>query len=252
MTFFAALRKEIFEQWRTYRLLICAVVLGFFGMTSPLLAKFTPEILKAVPGADAYAGLVPTPTVVDAYAQYIKNMAQFGLLLALLITMGAVAVEKERGTAAMMLVKPLSRGAFLLSKFCAISLTLFISLGLAMFLAYYYTLYLFGPTDLGAWAAMDGLLLVQFMVVVALTLLCSTLVRSQAAAAGLSVGVMLLAAIIGVAPSIAKILPGALTNWGGSIMVGTPQPAWTALWVSLGLIVAFLTAAWLIFKRQEI
>jgi ABC-type transport system involved in multi-copper enzyme maturation permease subunit len=35
-------------------------------------------------------------------------------------------------------------------------------------------------------------------------------------------------------------------------MLGAPQTAWAALWVSLGLIVAFLAAAWLIFKRQEI
>ena len=126
MSFIAELRKEILEQWRTYRLLICAVVLGFFGMTSPLLAKFTPEILKAVPGADAFSALVPTPTVIDAFTQYIKNMDQFGILLALLITMGAVAQEKDKGTAAMMLVKPLSRGAFLLAKFIAISLTLFV------------------------------------------------------------------------------------------------------------------------------
>jgi ABC-2 type transport system permease protein len=252
MSFMASLRKEILEQWRTNRLLITVVVLGVFGMLSPLMAKFTPEILKAVPGADAFAGLVPTPTVMDAFTQYIKNIEQFGILIALLITMGAVAQEKDKGTAALMLVKPLSRGGFLLSKFLAIGLTLLVSLAIAGLGAYYYTLFLFNPTDLGAWAAMNGLILVQFMVIVAITLLFSTLVRSQAAAAGLAVGVLLLSSIVGIVPSISKYLPGELTNWGGNIMVGGPLTAWPALWISLGIIVACLVTAWLIFERQEL
>ena len=252
MSFMAALRKEIKEQWRTYRLLICVVVLGLFGMTSPLMAKFTPEIIKAIPGAEVAASLIPTPTIADAFTQYIKNTNQFGILVALLITMGAVVQEKERGTAAIMLVKPLSRGAFLLSKFISISLTLVISLLVAGLGAYYYTLFLFNATDIGAWAALSGLLLVQFMVIIAITLLFSTLVRSQAAAAGLAVGVLLLSAIVGVVPTIAKYLPGQLLNWGGSIMLGQPQPAWPALWVSLGIILACLAGAWIIFDRQEL
>jgi ABC-2 type transport system permease protein len=252
MSFIAALRKEIIEQWRTYRLLICVVVLGLFGMTSPLMAKFLPELLKSIPGAEVAAAIIPTPTIADAFTQYLKNTNQFGILLALLITMGAVASEKERGTAAIMLVKPLARISFLVAKFLSINLTLLISLVIAGLGAYYYTLFLFGPTDLVAWAAVSGLLLVQFMVIIAITLLCSTLVRSQAAAAGLAVGVLLFSSIISAVPVIAKLLPGQLLAWSGSILLGSPQPAWNALWVSLGIILACLTAAWIIFDKQEL
>ena len=252
MSFIAALRKEIIEQWRTYRLLFCVVVLGLFGMTSPLIAKFLPDVLKAVPGAEVAASLIPTPTIIDAFTQYLKNTNQFGILLALLITMGAVTQEKERGTAAIMLVKPLSRGAFLLSKFISISLTLLISLLVAGVGAYYYTLFLFNATNIGAWAALSGLLLVKFMVVIAITLLFSTLVRSQAAAAGLTVGVSLIFSIAGAVPTIGEYLPGQLLNWGGSIMLGKPQAAWPALWICLAIILACLAGAWIIFDRQEL
>jgi ABC-2 type transport system permease protein len=251
-SFIASLRKEIIEQWRTHRLLVTVAVLGLFGMLSPLMAKFTPEILRAVPGAEAFAGLVPTPTVADAYAQYIKNIQQFGILIAVLISMGAVAQEKEKGTAALVLVKPLSRGGFLLSKFLAIGLTLLVSLVIACLGAYYYTLFLFKPTNLGAWAAMNGLFLVLFLVIVAVTLLFSTLVRSQAAAAGLSVGVLLLASIAGIVPSIGKLLPGELTSWAGSIMTGGTLTAWSALWISLGIIATCLVTAWQVFNQQEL
>src|SRR4030042_2745633 len=107
MRLFVAFRKEWMELIRSYRLLIVAVVLVFFGLTSPLLAKFTPEIISFIPGGTDISKLIPPPTVWDAVTQYVKNMTQFGIILALLLTMGAVAQEKDKGTAAMMLVKPL-------------------------------------------------------------------------------------------------------------------------------------------------
>ena len=116
MNFFIVLRKELMEQWRTKRLLIVAAILTVFGLASPLLAKLTPDLLKAIPDLPAgLAEIIPAPTVVDAVAQYVENMSQFGILLALLMSMGSVAQEKERGTAAMMLTHPVSRLTFLLA-----------------------------------------------------------------------------------------------------------------------------------------
>ena len=88
MNFITVFRKEMLEQGRTYRFLIVAAVLVAFGLSSPALAKFTPEMLKAIPGVPGdIQSLFPTPTVADAVGQYIKNMVQFGVLLALLMTM---------------------------------------------------------------------------------------------------------------------------------------------------------------------
>jgi ABC-2 type transport system permease protein len=44
------LGKELLEQWRTLRLPVVATVFLLVGLSSPLLARFTPEILKAVAG----------------------------------------------------------------------------------------------------------------------------------------------------------------------------------------------------------
>ncbi|MGH9421983.1 MAG: ABC transporter permease, partial [Thermoanaerobaculia bacterium] len=100
--FLVTLRKELLEQRRTHRLLAVAIVLVFFGLLSPLSAKFTPELMKMLPKGAAMAKLVPLPTMMDAALQYLKNLSQFGVLHAFLVTMGAVAQEKARGTAAMM------------------------------------------------------------------------------------------------------------------------------------------------------
>lgn len=252
MIFFTALRKELMEQWRSYRLLIVGAVLIVFGMTSPLLAKLTPELVKLVPEGESLAALIPAPTAADAVAQYAKNMNQFGIVLALLVTMGAVAQEKDKGTAAMMLVKPMPRSVFLVAKFAALSLTFAVSIALAAIGSYTYTLILFGALSASAWLALNSLLLIYVLVFVALTLLCSTLMRSTVAAGGLAFGILIVLSILSALPSIGEVLPGQLTVWGTGLALGADIAAWPALGMSLALIVISLVAAWLAFERQEL
>lgn len=255
MIFWVALRKELMEQWRSYRLLIVGVVLVFFGLVSPLLARYLPEILKlAVPGGtgDAILALIPKPTVVDAMDQYLKNINQFGILLALLMTMGAVALERDKGTAALMLVKPMPRGVFLAAKFTALTLTFAGSIVVAAIACYYYTVLLFGAVELSAFVAFNSLLLLSLLVYVALTLLCSTVVNSQVVAAGLAFGGLILLTSLGALPKVGDYLPGRLTAWASSLIRGSGATAWPAFWVSVGLIAASLVAAWAILERQEL
>ncbi len=252
MTFFTSLRKELFEQWRTYRFLVLVIVLAFFGMSSPLLAKYTPEILKMVPGGESFSQLVPTPTVADAIGQYVKNTSQFGILLALLLSMGVVVQEKEKGTAALMLVKPLPRGVFLLAKFAGLGLVFLAGLLIAAVGAYYYTLVLFQPIDLGSWLALNSLLWIYIMVYVCLTVMFSALSRSQAAAAGLSFGMLILLGLAGSFGNLGQYLPSQLINWGASLTMGSSASYWTALAVSLGMILASVIVAWVSFNHQEL
>ncbi len=250
--FLVALRKELIEQWRSYRLLIAAVILIIFGLLSPLTARYTPELMKLLPNGEEIAKLIPPPTAMDAAREYAENISQFGVILALLMTMGVVAQEKDKGTAAVMLVKPMPRGVFLGAKFVALGLTFAASIAIAGAAGYYYTLLLFEALDVGRWLALNGLMLLFVLVYVALTLLCSTVTKSQVAAGGLAFGLLLVLAIPGSLPKIGEYLPGQLITWGAGLMAGSVNAYWPALWVSIGLIAASLVGAWLIFERQEL
>jgi ABC-2 type transport system permease protein len=252
MNFLIVLRKEIMEQWRNKRLLIVAAVLVLFGLTSPLLAKFTPDMLKSIPNLPAgLADIIPEPTLADAVGQYVKNMSQFGILLAVLLSMGAVTQEKERGTAALMLTHPVSRLTFLLSKFAALGISFTLSLAVAALGCWYYTLLLFEALPWGPFLALNGLSLVVFCVYIAVTLFCSTLARTQGAAAGLAFGGLVLVAGVGSLPRLNEYSPGQLFNWGAGLTLGGSETSWPAFFISLGLIVLALTAAWLVFRQQE-
>ena len=252
MNLAATFRKEMIEQWRTSRLLVLVIVMTFFGMLSPLFAKYTPLLLGQIPGAQQYANLMPPPTILDAIAQYIKNAGQFGVLLALLLTMGSVANEKERGSAALMLVKPLPRLSFLLAKFLAISCSFLIAYAIAAAGAYYYTLVLFGALDGPAWLALNGLMVLDKLVYIAIMLLFSTLFKSQAAAAGAGVGVLVVFTVVNSLPGLGELMPNQMIVWGSSLFVGPPLSAWPAVAVALGLILASLLAAWAVFEKQEL
>ena len=245
--------KEMTEQWRTYRLLIVVAVMAVFGLASPLLAKLTPEILKSIPDLPpGLADAIPVPTVSDAVAQYVKNMSQFGILLALLVSMGSVAQEKERGTAAMMLTHPVSRLNFILSKFLALAVTFTVSLGMAALGCWYYTLLLFKAMPWDTFLALNGLMLLVFLVYVAVSVLCSTLANSQGVAAGLAFGALVVIAGVGALPRIGDYFPGQLFGWGPALVLGGTNTAWPAFWVSIGLIVVALLGAWQVLNRQEL
>jgi ABC-2 type transport system permease protein len=252
MNFLAVLRKETLEQWRTHRFLVAAAVLTVFGLLSPVVAKLMPEIFKMFPGAEPFVAMMPQPTVNDAVAQYVKNISQFALIIGILMTMGSVAQEKDKGTAALMLVKPLSRWVFLAAKLVALLVVFATSILLAGLGAYGYTLFLFGPIPILPWLALNGLLLIYTLVYVALTLFFSILGCSQALAGGLALAAVAVLGILGSIPGMNEFVPGQLANWGAGLMAQTDESAWPALWVSIGLILASLVAGWLVLRRQEL
>lgn len=250
--FWAVLSKELREQWRTYRFLVTLIVLSLFGLLSPLLAYFTPQILQAIPGVEGLSAIIPAPSVQDAIGQYIKNLSQFAILFAILLPMGSVSREKELGTAALVLCKPLPRSIFLMAKAAAYGLIFALSMLIAGLAGYYYTGLLFEFLPIDRWLAMNGLLWLYVMVYVGLTLLFSTLSRSQALAAGLSFAVLLGLGVIGISKSLAVYLPAQLVSWSGLLFTQPETAYWGSLGISAGLIAAALLAAWLIFRRQEL
>ena len=256
--FWVTIRKEILQQWRTRRILIVAAVFGVFGMTSPLMAYFMPQMMQAIPGAEQFASLIPEPTINDALVQYVKNISQFGFLLAILIGIGDVAGEKERGTASMILSKPLARWAFVCSKYLAQVLLYLFGLILSLAGSFLYTYVLFAPAEAGplfkVLALASGLLFLWLLPFVTITLLGSVLANSTSAAAGIAAGGAVLWMLLGSLPQLSGILPGALLTWANQLNLGQPLPAANggALAVSLAAGVAGLVTSIAFFENQEL
>jgi ABC-2 type transport system permease protein len=252
------LGKELREQVRTYRMPVAAVVFLLFGISSPVLARYTKELLDLL-GSQATGGIqivLPEPTAADAIGQLLKNLGQLGILMAILLAMGSVATEKDRGTAALILTKPASRLAFLLAKLVAISVTLGVSVAVALVFGWIYTVALFdnAALSLGGYVAMAVFLWLTLLAYAGLTLLGSTLTSSAAGGAGFGFVALIVTAIVAALPTISVFMPTALNGPAAELALGLPVQVdlWQPLLGTLLFIFVPFALAWLSFRRQEL
>lgn len=246
------LRKELRESWHTRRLIIVLAVLVLFGLASPILARITPDLLKSM-GENQMQGItitIPEPTEKDAIIQFVKNTTQFGLLLAVLMTFGAVVGEKEHGQAALMFPHPLPREVFVLAKFTAQAILFGLAVLLSGLGAYLYTVLLFKAPDAGGFVALLALIYLWLLCPVALSLLASTLGQSMTGAGGLAFVFVL---VILLAGTFTNLAPGKLLDWGQALAVGASGPArWGALVVTLAISALAVGGSCAVLRRQEI
>ena len=246
------LRKEVREQLRTMRLPVVVAVFAILGLLSPVFARYVREIVEAV-GGGQLQGMIPDPTVADAVAQFTKNIGQFGVLVAILVTMGAVATEKERGTAAFLLTKPIGRGAFVGAKVVAIGALLALATAVAGALCWIYTAMLFEPLPVAGFAAAVWLVWLSLAVVASLTFLASVATRSALVAGGVAFGAFLVAGILSAIPGIGAYMPTSLWAAADLLALGSlPDPLAGPVVANLLFAAGAVGAAWWAFRRQEL
>jgi ABC-2 type transport system permease protein len=243
------LKKELWQQIKTYRLLIVGCVFVFFGLTTPLMLKYLPEIIKLT--GTPLPLEIPPPTAIESLAEYAGTVGQLGVLLTVLMSMGAIADELRRGTAVIILSKPVTRAVFVNAKLTAISLTFIVSLIAASLLCFGYTVWLIGPASVMPFIGLNLLLALFLIFCLSVTLLFSSLFRSSLAAGGLGIGVLILIAVLSAVPVIGDYLPGKLLGWGSELLAGTGNNYWWSLGVTLVSTIACTYGAQRLLKNKE-
>jgi ABC-2 type transport system permease protein len=253
MGFRVLLIKELREQIRTNRLVAVAAVFVLFGIIGPLTDRYMKQLFDAI-GSESVGMTfqVPPPSLAGASAQILKNLSQFGIICALLLAMGSVAWEKERGTAGMIMTKPASRAAFLAAKLVAISINLGVAVILGCGVAYVYVVLLYPEAfPIGGYVAMCVLLWWTLVIFAAITMLGSTVTRSAIAAAGIGLVTLLVVGIVGALPVIGPYMPSSLP---ASDLVLGKDPGWFLgpLLFNIALVPALFGVTWLVFRHQEL
>ena len=245
-------RKEVLEQVRTMRLMVVLAVFASLGLISPVLARYIREIVQAV-GGDQFQGVIPTPTMADAIAQFTKNVGEFGVFLAVLVTMGAVATERDRGTAAFVVTKPISRRAFVTAKVVSIGALLAAGTAVAGILCWIYTTLLFQAPPLAGYAGAVALVWLSLAVVASITFLASVVARSAMAAGGIGLATMLVAGTLGAIPVIGPYMPLSLWAAANELAQGSMPANLAGPVIVNGIFVGAMVAvaAW-VFGREEL
>ena len=253
--FWALFKKELREQFHTYRLLIAVIVFVILGISGPIITSLTPALVSNL--GQGIKITLPPQSAADALNSYLKNMLQLAPIVFILLAMGCVAEERSRGTAVTVLTKPVPRSIFVLAKFCAYELTLLLSIILAAVGAYFYTSQLFSTLPLGGFLVVNLALFILMSASLAFTVLASVFFRNAIAAGGLAfVGYLALLLLPGLNATITQALPSVLFNADrvSQLLAGTAALTDTLkpLMIGAGLAFAFVALACIAFRAQEL
>jgi len=249
VTTLVLLKKELTEHLRTHKLLIVSVLLLVFGMASPLVLAYLPKILEMV--GENLVVQVPDFIPADAVKSYLDSLGQVGLLAAILISMGAIALERERGTAVLVLSKPVGTGSFVVAKLLGLGAVLLAGMVAGALGNYGYTAVLLDRPDVTSFVAANLLAGLYLLAVISLTLFFSTLIRNQIGAGVASLGVVLAGGLLSLVPALEPYLPSSLMHWAYSVNAGDGDSRWAALAVTWALIIVCSVASWRVLHRQE-
>lgn len=246
--------KELLESWRTFRLPVMGLLFLALGISSPVVLKILPDIIRmfAPPGFQITLPDAGLSAVLD---QFLKNTIQFGALAAILLTMGSVATEKERGTAAFVLAKPVTRDAFLAAKLTGIGIVFVVAIGLASIGGFVYTGLLFEWPAVLPWIAMSVLVWLSTMVYVGITFIGSVVMRSALGASGIGFAGLIVLSIVSIVPTLSTWLPAGLWPVARAIALGQMTPdvdPVRTIAVSIGILALAVGFAFARFRRLEL
>jgi ABC-2 type transport system permease protein len=247
-------RKEALEIVRTWRIWVLPGMLLFFALSGPLMAKYTPEILKAVGGSEmtALVKALPKPSYLDAYGQWIKNLSQIGLFAIIIIYGGLISAERKSGTAILALTKPLSRTAYVVAKATVHCAFLAVSVGVTTVATWSVTRFVFGKSPGGPlWWAVVGWLALAIFFLGVMTLL-SAVLGSQAGAAGIGLAVFAALSVAGMWEPLRRFSPAGLVSAPTVLAAGKQSAILSPVITSCGLAVLLVLAAAEVFRTKEL
>lgn len=245
------LRKELVEQWRTMRMPSFLAVFFFLGIASPASARYMPKLMEAFGGA-ALAAAFPAPKIADAYAQLAKNVVQLGAFVVVVISMAIVSSERERGTLAFLLSKPIARVSFLAGKLVGLGATIAVGTLVAAITAYVYTSLLFAPPGM-SFALLGLASFLSLLVFATITFAASVVTGSAVAAGGIGLGAIVIFGLVSVLPSVGVYTPAGAVTRAAEVAGGAdPNLLVGPLSAQVAFVALAFSVAFAVFRRQEI
>lgn len=260
MSFDIFLKKEITELIKSVKGIVLLIVFIFTAISSPLLAKLTPELLNLLADADptvdmsALAGVMPKPDSIVSYSQFFSNFSSICILALIIVFAGIVANEKAKGTAAYILTKNISRTEFIMSKLVSSVLFIFASTVLTAAVLKIYNDVLFndGLIEFKYFIIYFAALFLYLLFIMSITLFSSILSKNVTSATILSFLIFIVFNIWASIPKIGRYAPPNINDF--NVLLNAKN--WTDL--TVGIIVTVLSSVLFLvlginlFNKQEL
>ena len=258
-------RRENHQWWGTWQWVIqVAIWLAIVNGILATIVLAAPKIeaaqaqaqLSAAEAAEAQADIAETGLMV--FFIFSSMAAGTGVVI---IAQDALIGEKQSGTAAWVLSKPVSRLSFILSKLSADALGVLVTMVLVQG-AVAWLIYRAGTgiaLDIPRFLGALGLLFLALLFFLSLTYMLGTLFHSRGPVIGIPLLLVFGNSINNMLPFLGKVLPWNLVMDLGpgqpalalALAQGLPLPTVTPILGTLGLTLVFVAVALWRFARQE-
>jgi ABC-2 type transport system permease protein len=250
------LKYDLFYLVKTKKFLVYISIFVFFSILSPLTARYIGQILEFLLGDSGLAIPIPEATTVSAYTQYISDLMEICLLVALFGSISIFIRDKSKGLIPLIFTKPIDRTTYVISKYISVQILLLSSVLVGYLIFTYYTYVLFDEVFFLKGLASMGLYVLYLAMLTAIAQLFSTLFKSYWGASLLTLGIYLIFSILTVFGEVAvfKHLPGMVTTNIVQLLLDvsiTKDIILTAL-VTLGIIVTMVLSSIYITKEQDL
>ncbi len=201
-------RLEWLRMVRSPRGLCLVCVYVVFGLLGPVTATYMAQIVEHAEGNVTV--IVKPPAPVDGITNYIGQVSQTGLVVAVAVAAGALAFDGRRGLSTFLRTRTRSMAGLVLPRYAVPTAAAVLAYVLGTLAAWYETALLLGALPAGAMLAgivCQAAYLVFAMAVVALA---SSLARGTLGTVGVALGVLLVLPVAGTLAALHDWLPSTL------------------------------------------
>lgn len=249
----AFLKKEWQEALASYRLVILIVLFALFGIMNVFTAKYTPEMITYFV-SEEFAKSIPTPTLIDAWLQFFKNIGQIGVIVTVILFSGTLTQEYSKGTLTLLVTKGLSRWKIVTAKFLMNSFIFTLAYLSGISLTFIYGKFYFDSMEVPHLAfGLISLWLFTIFLIALINLgsvLCATNYLVLLVVGGVNVILMLLNFI----PDVKEYNSISLFTAGTPLIQGdmVPSDILPAIYVTIGIVIIIKILTIILFNKKSL
>ena len=205
-----AWRLEWLRLIRTPRLLALIAVYAFFGLLGPVLARYMRQLLEHTQSNLTITAAEPEP--VDAITNFVGQVNQTALVVAVVVAAGSLAFDSRRGISTFLRTRTTTMRELLVPRYTVSAAAVVSAYLVGTLAAWYETSLLIGPlpaTDV-AYGFLCGATYLLFAVAVPAA--AASLARTVLGTVGIAVGLLLVLPVLGSLSVLHDWLPSSLAT----------------------------------------
>lgn len=245
------LRLELIRLTRTHRWMIIAGVFGFFSIGGPLLARYLAEFLE-VTGGGVVVNLPPQRPV-DGIVQYVKGISELGVLAAVIVAAGALAMDSRVEAAAFLRTRVAHVRALLIPRYAVVAAAVVAVLFASTVIAWLMTGWLIGDVPIRPVVIGTLYEALYWCFVVAVVAAAAGFVRGAVGTIFTSLAVLIALPLLAQIRVVRPWAPSELLNGSVALLHGASEVGMLrAGGVALGAVVVLLVLAGYRLRQREL